>query len=190
MVDDSGSTASVSEICDHCGAVVNDETGLYTLVPDSSKVHPNNPRYDGKRLVVACGAEHLAELQAEYDARPWIDEELWTRQDPSRARGARRAIRTSRFRDLDGFGHVSHLRGPRSQAHGQKPAVTLRIKPGDSRPCLGASRSPRRASPAAPDHARISARVIGLKARDGGKGDNYRRREAARWTAYCSTAQP
>jgi len=69
MVDDSGSTASVSEICDHCGAVVNDETGLYTLVPDSSKVHPNNPRYDGKRLVVACGAEHLAELQAEYDVR-------------------------------------------------------------------------------------------------------------------------
>lgn len=73
-VDERGSTA---EICDHCGAVVDDETALYSLAPDSSKVHPTNPRLDGKRLVVACSAEHLAKLHAEYDVRPWIDEELW-----------------------------------------------------------------------------------------------------------------
>lgn len=57
--------------------MVDDETALYSLAPDSSKVHPTNPRLDGKRLVVACGAEHLAELHANYAARPWIDEELW-----------------------------------------------------------------------------------------------------------------
>lgn len=74
---DDNSSAAAAEICDHCGAVVDDQTALYALVPDSSRVHPTNPRFDGKRLVVACGAEHLAELHADYDARPWIDEELW-----------------------------------------------------------------------------------------------------------------
>src|ERR1700712_3978251 len=42
---------------------------------DSSAIHPTDAGMDGRRLVVACGAEHVAELRAA--ARLWVDEEFW-----------------------------------------------------------------------------------------------------------------
>ena len=42
---------------------------------DSSAIHPSEPGMDGRRLVAACGAEHVARLRA--TARPWVDEEFW-----------------------------------------------------------------------------------------------------------------
>ena len=42
---------------------------------DSSAIHPTEAGMDGRRLVAACGAEHVATLRAA--ARPWVDEEFW-----------------------------------------------------------------------------------------------------------------
>ena len=65
------------ELCDLCGTVVSDETELYGLVPDSSAVHAHEAKFDGKRMIVACSPEHLAELREQYRRRPFVDEELW-----------------------------------------------------------------------------------------------------------------
>jgi len=62
------------EPCDLCGAVVGDETVVRT-VPDSSAIHANDPKFDGKRLV-ACTDEHLRQLVEQYHRRPFIDAEL------------------------------------------------------------------------------------------------------------------
>lgn len=66
------------ELCDWCGRTWRD--GVLALVPDSSAVHTSDPDKDGKRLIVACPAEHLAELQEEYRQRSFVSEELWAWQ--------------------------------------------------------------------------------------------------------------
>ncbi|MFJ5220172.1 hypothetical protein ACIP98_36470 [Streptomyces sp. NPDC088354] len=68
---------ALPELCDLCGAVVADSTESYAVVPDSSIVHSVDPRLDGKRMVVGCSREHMAELVAQYKHRPFIDAELW-----------------------------------------------------------------------------------------------------------------
>ncbi|MFD4376817.1 hypothetical protein [Streptomyces sp. NPDC058486] len=68
---------ALPELCDLCGAVVADSTELYAVVPDSSVVHSVDPRLDGKRMVVGCSREHLAELVERYKHRPFIGAELW-----------------------------------------------------------------------------------------------------------------
>ncbi|MGW2090277.1 hypothetical protein [Streptomyces sp. NPDC001880] len=68
---------ALPELCDLCGAVVADNTEWYAVVPDSSVVHAVDPRLDGKRMVVGCSREHLAELVGQYKHRPFIDAELW-----------------------------------------------------------------------------------------------------------------
>lgn len=68
---------ALPELCDLCGTVVADNTELYAVVPDSSVVHAVDPRLDGKRMVVGCSREHLAELVEQYKGRPFIDAELW-----------------------------------------------------------------------------------------------------------------
>ncbi|WP_411138521.1 hypothetical protein [Streptomyces sp. C10] len=50
---------------------------LCGLVPDSSFLHPYDPDLDGLRRLVACGPEHLGELQQQYRERPFVREELW-----------------------------------------------------------------------------------------------------------------
>lgn len=65
------------ELCDACGMVITDDSALYGLAPDSSRTHPVDPTLDGQRILTACSPEHLADLQREYAARPFIDEELW-----------------------------------------------------------------------------------------------------------------
>jgi hypothetical protein len=57
--------------------VVSDSTQRYALVPDSSAVHAVDPQLDGKRLVVGCSREHLAELAEQYKCRPFVAAELW-----------------------------------------------------------------------------------------------------------------
>lgn len=52
-------------------------TERYAIVPDSSSIHAVDPRFDGKRMVVACTKEHLAALVKEYRQRPFADAELW-----------------------------------------------------------------------------------------------------------------
>ncbi|UQW99267.1 hypothetical protein [Streptomyces sp. RerS4] len=68
---------ALPELCDLCGAVVAGSTELYAVVPESSAVHSVDPRLDGKRMVVGCSREHLAELVEQYKNRPFIDAELW-----------------------------------------------------------------------------------------------------------------
>lgn len=68
------------ELCDLCGAVISDRTEAYALVPDSSAVHARDPKLNGRRLITACSAEHLAALQEQYRQRPFVSEELWAGQ--------------------------------------------------------------------------------------------------------------
>ncbi|WP_127353760.1 hypothetical protein [Actinacidiphila soli] len=65
------------ELCDSCAAVIYDGTEVHAVVPDSSVIHATDAHQDGKRLLTACCAEHLAELQDEYRRRPFVAEEQW-----------------------------------------------------------------------------------------------------------------
>jgi hypothetical protein len=66
------------QLCDWCGSVISDATEqLYNLVPDSSFVHVSDPRFDGQRLLTACGDEHMRLLVEEYRQRPFIEAEQW-----------------------------------------------------------------------------------------------------------------
>ncbi|MFI0742454.1 hypothetical protein ACH4PU_30910 [Streptomyces sp. NPDC021100] len=66
-----------AELCDLCGAVITDDSELYALVPDSSVIHSEDAKFDGKRFLTACSREHLAELVEQYKQRPFVEEELW-----------------------------------------------------------------------------------------------------------------
>ncbi|MFJ6378403.1 hypothetical protein ACIQI7_00135 [Kitasatospora sp. NPDC092039] len=65
------------DLCDHCGRVVATADLLGALVPDSSALHSTQSALDGKRLVLACCADHLAALIADYRHRPFVPEEQW-----------------------------------------------------------------------------------------------------------------
>ncbi|MFF6984507.1 hypothetical protein ACFZAV_44245 [Streptomyces sp. NPDC008343] len=45
-------------------------------MPDSSSITVD-PEFDGKRLIVGCSRQHLAELDEQYKHRPFVDAELW-----------------------------------------------------------------------------------------------------------------
>ncbi|MFF3911631.1 hypothetical protein ACFYZJ_38170 [Streptomyces sp. NPDC001848] len=76
--DASGDEQTEPEICDLCGAVIpTGSIDWYALVRDSSAVHAVESKYDGKRTLVACSREHLAELLEQYKRRPFVDAELW-----------------------------------------------------------------------------------------------------------------
>ncbi|MEO3976708.1 hypothetical protein [Streptomyces sp. CAU 1734] len=60
--------------------MVSDSSELYALVPDSSFIHAVEPTFDGKRWVVGCSREHLAELVEQYRQRQFVDAELWAGQ--------------------------------------------------------------------------------------------------------------
>jgi hypothetical protein len=66
------------DICDLCHQAIATGTGMYAMVPDSSAIHPSDAELDGRRIVSACGPEHLGELQQLYHDRPFVNEELWT----------------------------------------------------------------------------------------------------------------
>lgn len=63
--------------CDLCGLPIPSSTQLFSLVPDSSAIHPDDPEQDGQRLLAACGPECLGVLQQRYRQRPYVREELW-----------------------------------------------------------------------------------------------------------------
>ncbi|HEY3561794.1 MAG TPA: hypothetical protein VGL05_30220 [Kribbella sp.] len=65
------------ELCFVCGTVISDVSEVYALVPDSSAIHPNAPKMDGQRFVVACTEQHLEQLRERFAARPFTNEELW-----------------------------------------------------------------------------------------------------------------
>ncbi|MEU9132453.1 hypothetical protein AB0D08_30820 [Kitasatospora sp. NPDC048540] len=67
------------ELCDRCGAVVPLPELVVLRVPDSSAV-AGDMRFDGERLLRACGEAHLVELAALYQHRPFVTEELWSGQ--------------------------------------------------------------------------------------------------------------
>ncbi|MEU6313802.1 hypothetical protein [Streptomyces sp. NPDC047014] len=75
--EDGAEEESQPELCDWCGAVVSDSTEWYSVVPDSSAVHSSDPVLDGKRMVVGCSREHLAELVEQYKRRPFVAGELF-----------------------------------------------------------------------------------------------------------------
>ncbi|BDH12212.1 hypothetical protein [Streptomyces hygroscopicus] len=64
-------------LCDLCGAAAPPASQLFSLVPDSSVIHPYDPEQDGLRRLVACGPDHLGELRQQYRQRPYVKEELW-----------------------------------------------------------------------------------------------------------------
>ncbi|MFE4309188.1 hypothetical protein ACFRR6_24425 [Streptomyces sp. NPDC056891] len=65
------------ELCDQCGAVIDDGSELYAVVRDSAVVHAHDPKLDGRRMIVACSREHQRDLEEQYRRRPFIDAELW-----------------------------------------------------------------------------------------------------------------
>ncbi|MGY0459127.1 hypothetical protein ACW14Y_02555 [Kitasatospora sp. cg17-2] len=69
--------ASAYDICDHCGLAVLAQDLLGALVPDSSAVHASDPELDGRRVVTACSAGHLAMLVEVYRSRPFVPEEQY-----------------------------------------------------------------------------------------------------------------
>ncbi|MEK2495081.1 hypothetical protein WN990_36615 [Kitasatospora purpeofusca] len=69
--------ASAYDICDHCGLAVPAQDLLGALVPDSSAVHASDPELDGRRVVTACSAGHLAMLVEVYRSRPFVPEEQY-----------------------------------------------------------------------------------------------------------------
>ncbi|WP_326615785.1 hypothetical protein OG863_00920 [Streptomyces decoyicus] len=77
-------------------------TQTYSLVPDSSFLHPYDPDHDGLRRLAACGPEHLSELQQQYRTRPFVKEELW-------AGKVARALRTQPNLDEDELADVTGL---------------------------------------------------------------------------------
>ncbi|MEU3570353.1 hypothetical protein AB0E96_18300 [Kitasatospora sp. NPDC036755] len=67
--------AETLDLCDHCGRAVARAELLGALVPDSSVLHSAEPELDGRRVVLACCADHLAALVADYRRRPFVPEE-------------------------------------------------------------------------------------------------------------------
>ncbi|WP_045692451.1 hypothetical protein [Streptomyces rubellomurinus] len=65
------------DLCDLCGQAVDGDDLLSALVPDSSALHVSDPALDGKRVLTACGLDHLAELIEQYRHRPFVPEEQW-----------------------------------------------------------------------------------------------------------------
>lgn len=65
------------DLCDHCGRAVARAELLGALVPDSSVLHATEPELDGRRVVLACCADHLATLIADYRRRPFVPAEQW-----------------------------------------------------------------------------------------------------------------
>ncbi|MFG2123837.1 hypothetical protein [Streptomyces sp. NPDC048710] len=63
--------------CDLCRASIAPGQAVNGQVKDSSFAHPVDPQQDGIRIVTACCADHLAELQRQYGERPFVTEELW-----------------------------------------------------------------------------------------------------------------
>ncbi|TJZ95467.1 hypothetical protein [Actinacidiphila oryziradicis] len=64
-MDDDASTGEVRpELCDLCGMAISDGSELYAFARDSSLIHPYDPKFDGKRCLTACSAEHMAQLAA------------------------------------------------------------------------------------------------------------------------------
>lgn len=68
--------------CDACGRVLH--LGLYKgddplllMLPDSSAIYRDNPRNDGKRMVMVCSAECLRKIEERFRRRPFDDRELW-----------------------------------------------------------------------------------------------------------------
>jgi hypothetical protein len=56
--------------------------------------HAHDPTLDGQRLVSACTQDHLRQLVEQYQARPFVEAELW-------AGKVRRAVEDNRDRRID-----------------------------------------------------------------------------------------
>ncbi|WP_330319010.1 hypothetical protein [Streptomyces platensis] len=76
-MDDSEEPGADLGLCDLCGMPIPPATQIYSLVADSSFLHPYDPDRDGLRRLAACGSEHLSELQQQYRQRLFVKEELW-----------------------------------------------------------------------------------------------------------------
>ncbi|MCX5215837.1 hypothetical protein OG689_42575 [Kitasatospora sp. NBC_00240] len=72
-------SGDVPELCDVCGTLAPARDQAVLRVPDSSAVAVDQ-RFDGERLLRACGEPHLAQLAAAYQRRVFVPEELWAGQ--------------------------------------------------------------------------------------------------------------
>ncbi|MFJ9870132.1 hypothetical protein [Streptomyces sp. NPDC101165] len=72
-----GEELAPAAFCELCRASIAPGRAVNGQVKDSSFAHPVDPQQDGIRMVTACCADHLAELQRQYDERPFVTEELW-----------------------------------------------------------------------------------------------------------------
>jgi hypothetical protein len=83
---------SGSELCDFCGAGMDDDSQVFAVVHDSSFVSVVDPALDGNRLVCACSAEHLTELERSYADRPFVEPELWAAKIRRAVRGTQHSL--------------------------------------------------------------------------------------------------
>lgn len=88
--------------CDLCRVAIPSAARLFSLVRDSSSIHPYDPDQDGGRLLTACNPDHLGELQQHYRLRPFVNEEL-------RAGKITRALRTQPGLDEEELAQVTGL---------------------------------------------------------------------------------
>ena len=79
MCDSDGPAADVPHpaVCDLCRTPLGSASEIFSVVPDSSFLHPCDPDRDGLRRVAACSPEHLGEIQQHYRRRPFVKQELW-----------------------------------------------------------------------------------------------------------------
>ncbi|MFJ6752080.1 hypothetical protein ACIQNI_28430 [Streptomyces sp. NPDC091266] len=75
--DPAASEPTLPGLCDLCGVETSPTSQAFSLVGDSSCIHPYDPDQDGERLLAACGSDHLGQLQQRYWERPFVKEELW-----------------------------------------------------------------------------------------------------------------
>ncbi|MDJ0344213.1 hypothetical protein QMK19_29280 [Streptomyces sp. H10-C2] len=69
--------APTQDRCDLCGRLIDPNTARYGAARDSSVIHNRDPQMDGKRLLIACDAEHMTTLWNQYQQRPYSEPELW-----------------------------------------------------------------------------------------------------------------
>lgn len=103
--DSAAATPEPVELCDYCGLVFPAMDAATGYVPDSSCADLAHPWFDGLRRVVACCAEDLENLRAEYRLRPFVQEELWAAKLDCAFRTGRRVRSVEELSCCTGLDH-------------------------------------------------------------------------------------
>ena len=97
--------------CAVCRRRLVDGREQYAVLADSSFLHPHDPSMDGRRVLAVCGDAHAASARAA--ARPFVDEELWSRQLDRAAQDHRRPVSLAGLARRAGLSHEQAQRAVR-----------------------------------------------------------------------------